>query len=89
VIPQAAFNCNHCCLSPALFIEPNRLTLNKLESESESESESDRFSCSWFLLAWIEKQTEEELACAQYHEIFAAQEAAIQEAERQGEWKNL
>jgi hypothetical protein len=37
VIPQAAFNCNHCCPSPALFIEPNRLTLSKLESESESE----------------------------------------------------
>jgi hypothetical protein len=40
VIPQAAFNCNHCCPSPALFIEPNRLTLSKLESESESESDS-------------------------------------------------
>ncbi len=42
MIPQAAFKfiCNHCCPSPALFTEPNRLTLNKLESESESESES-------------------------------------------------
>jgi hypothetical protein len=38
LIPQAAFNCNHCCPSPALFIEPNRLTLNKPESESEAES---------------------------------------------------
>jgi hypothetical protein len=31
---------NHCCPSPVLFTEPNRLTLNKPESESKSESES-------------------------------------------------
>ncbi len=30
------------CPSPAFFNEPNRLTLNKLESESESE-------CDWIL----------------------------------------
>jgi hypothetical protein len=29
----------HCCPSPALFSEPNRLTSNQTESESESESQ--------------------------------------------------
>ena len=35
---EAQFIRDHCCPSPAFFNEPNRLTLNKPESESESES---------------------------------------------------
>jgi hypothetical protein len=30
---------------------------------------------------WTTRQTEEELACAEYHEHFEAQETAIKEAE--------
>jgi hypothetical protein len=38
-----------------------------------------------FLGLWTEGPTEQELACAEYHEIFEAEETAKQEAQKQGE----